>query len=105
MDQVLALRPFVPARDFDLSQRYYQALGFAVTLQDGQVAILKQESFSFILQNFYVKASAENLMIQLMIQLMVRDGDAWWRAADPARMAAEFDAPPPKPPAMQPWGM
>ncbi len=26
MDQVLALRPFVPAKDFALSKRFYQAL-------------------------------------------------------------------------------
>ena len=101
MDQVLALRPFVPAKDFDLSKRYYQALGFALTHQDADVAMLKAEGFSFILQNFYVQALAENFMMQLL----VRDADAWWRTADPAAVAGQFGIKPPKPPAMQPWGM
>jgi hypothetical protein len=101
MEQVLALRPFVPAKDFAISRRFYQALGFTPTHEDDQVTILKMESFSFILQNFYEKSLAENLMVQLM----VRDGAAWWQAHDPASLVASFGVKPPKPPAMQPWGL
>lgn len=72
MDQILALRPFVPAKDFDLSKRYYQALGFRLTHEDDSIAILKFDSFSFILQNYYAKEFAENFMVQLL----VRDVDA-----------------------------
>jgi catechol 2,3-dioxygenase-like lactoylglutathione lyase family enzyme len=101
MDKILALRPFVPARDFALSKRFYQALGFTLIHEDEQVAIPKLGAFSFILQNFYQKEFAANCMVQLM----VRDVDAWWRETDPARLEAEFGVPPPKPPAMQAWGM
>jgi catechol 2,3-dioxygenase-like lactoylglutathione lyase family enzyme len=101
MEQVLALRPFVPARDFDLSKRFYQALGFRPTHVDDEVAILKLESFSFILQNFFDKGLAE----KLMVQLLVRNGDAWWEQHEPAKLVASFGVKEPKPPAMQPWGL
>ena len=101
MDQVLSLRPFVPARDYPLSKRFYVALGFAITHEDADVTLLKTGAFSFILQNFDEPALAHNLMVQLL----VRDADAWWRATDPERIAAEFDTKPPKPPEMQPWGL
>jgi uncharacterized glyoxalase superfamily protein PhnB len=101
MEQVLALRPFVPAKDFALSRRYYEALGFATTHADDEVAILKMESFSFILQDRYDQALAE----KLMVQLLVRNTDSWWRAHDPASLLQGFGVKPPKPPAMQPWGL
>ena len=101
MDDVLALRPFVPAKDFALSKRFYQALGFAPTHEDAEIAILKLGSFSFILQNFYVAEFADNCMVQLL----VRDVDAWWRRIDGATLVAEFGVKPPRAPAMQSWGM
>jgi hypothetical protein len=101
MDQVLALRPFVPARDPSQSRRFYEALGFVATHSDNDVTMLKLENFSFILQNFYVKELAENLMMQLL----VRNADTWWTRIDAAKLAAEFSVRPPKAPAIQAWGM
>jgi len=101
MDQVLALRPFVPAKDFSLSKRFYQALGFRITMQDQTIAMLKCGGFSFILQNYYVKEFAENCVLQMM----VRDADAWWEQNDPASLVPEFGIQPPRPPALQSWGM
>jgi uncharacterized glyoxalase superfamily protein PhnB len=101
LDPVLALRPFVPARDFERSKRFYAALGFAPTHADEQICILKLGSFSFILQNYYVKEFAENCMVQLL----VRNADAWWQRIDAARLTAEFAVQEPRAPAMQDWGM
>jgi hypothetical protein len=101
MEQVLSLRPFVPARDYALSKRYYQALGFELTSENEQIAILKLGSFSFILQNFYVKEFAENCMVQLL----VRDANSWWERVDGARLVEEFAVQEPRAPVMQSWGM
>jgi catechol 2,3-dioxygenase-like lactoylglutathione lyase family enzyme len=99
---LLALRPFVPAQDFDRSVRYYQALGFRLTHRDSDVAMLKLDAQGFILQNFYAKELAENLMLQVL----VRDLDGWWADhVDAAKLVADFGVKPPKPPAMQAWGM
>jgi predicted lactoylglutathione lyase len=53
MDQVLSLRPFVPARDFAVSKRFYAGLGFRLSHEGEDVAMLKLGGCSFILQNFY----------------------------------------------------
>ncbi len=101
MEQVLGLRPFVPAKDMAASRRFYEALGFVATHSDKQITILKLESFSFILQDFYVKEFAENLMVQLL----VRNVDAWWERVDAAELAKNFGVKEPRAPAMQDWGM
>jgi catechol 2,3-dioxygenase-like lactoylglutathione lyase family enzyme len=101
MEEVLALRPFVPARDMARSVRFYEALGFTTTHTGPDVTMLKMESFGFILQNFYRKELAENLMIQLM----VRNVDAWWARVDAGGLEADFAVAPPRAPAMQSWGL
>lgn len=101
MDQVLALRPFVPARDFALSKRFCQALGFALTHDAGGIAFPKLGGFRFILQDFHVQAAAENLMLQVL----VRDVAAWWRGLDAGVLVREFGVQPPRAQALQGWGM
>lgn len=101
MEQILALRPFVPAKDYGLSKRYYRELGFKPTMEQDDVSLLKMESFSFILQNAYEKLLAENLMLQLL----VRNVDAWWEQHDPGRLVGSFSVKAPRAPAMQPWGL
>jgi len=101
MEQILGIRPFVPARDFAVAKRFYRMLGFAMTLEQAEIAIFKLESFSFILQNFYVKDFAENCMVQLL----VRDVEAWWQRIDGPKLVSEFEVKEPRAPAMQSWGM
>ena len=101
MDQILAIRPFVPAKDFDASKHFYRALGFTLTHEDESIAILKLGSFSFILQNSYSKEFAENCMIQLL----VRDVDSWWQKAKPSELVDQFSVNAPREPALQSWGM
>ena len=40
-------RPFLPAKDFDLSKRFYEALGFAKVLDD-EVAIFRIGASGFV---------------------------------------------------------
>lgn len=93
-------RPFLPAKDFDLSKRFYEALGFEKIL-DGDVAIFRAGSGGFILQRHYQKEWAQNFMMQLMVD----DLDAWWDHIKALDLAGRFGVPPPKAPAMQPWGL
>jgi len=59
-------RPFIPAKDFELSKRFYEALGFEKVL-DSEVAIFHAGPGGFILQRYYQKEWAENFMMQLMV--------------------------------------
>lgn len=101
MDQILAIRSFVPAKDFALSKRFYQALGFRLTHADEKIAMLKLDSFSFILLNHYVKEAAEDCMMQLL----VRNADTCWENLQPEKLVEEYSLKPPRPPAMQEWGL
>ena len=94
------VRPFVPSKDFDLSKRFYEALGFEKVL-DGEVAIFNAGSGGFILQQRFQQDWAENCMMQLMVD----DLDAWWARIESLQLAERFGVQQPRPPAVQPWGL
>ncbi len=93
-------RAFLPAKDFDVSKAFYEALGFEKLL-DGDVAIYGMGSSGFILQQGYQKEWAENFMMQLMVD----DLDAWWTHIQGLDLPGKFNVQVPRPPAMQPWGL
>jgi len=93
-------RPFLPTKDFDLSRRFYEALGFEKTL-DGEVAIFNAGSGGFILQRHFQADWAANFMMQLMVD----DLTMWWAHIESLDLSTRFGVPPPKAPAMQPWGL
>ena len=93
-------RPFLPAKDFALSKRFYEALGFTKVLDD-EVAIFRIGNSGFVLQNYFQKEWAENFMMQLMVD----DLDAWWAHVSSLGLPARFGVPEPRPPAVQPWGL
>jgi catechol 2,3-dioxygenase-like lactoylglutathione lyase family enzyme len=95
-----AARPFLPAKNFETSRAFYEALGFRKLL-DGDVAIFGVGASGFILQPFYMKDWATNWMMQLMVD----DLDAWWAHIEALDLPGKFGVQPPKPPAMQPWGL
>ncbi|BDA85339.1 glyoxalase [Aureimonas sp. SA4125] len=95
------LRPFVPAKNYDRSRQFYEALGFVAGLATDRITVMAHGDDGFLLQNFYQKDLAENLMIQLAIS----DLAGWWQRHDPEQVAARFGAKPPSGPALQPWGL
>jgi predicted enzyme related to lactoylglutathione lyase len=98
MDETL--RPFLPARDFDTSKAFYEALGFEKLL-DADVAIFKVGSGGFLLQRYYQKEWADNCMMQLMVD----DLDAWWARIESLDLVTAFGVRPPRPPRLQSWGL
>jgi hypothetical protein len=52
---VQAMRPMVPAKDFDTSQRFYVELGFGARTLTDRLVEMRLGVFSFILQNYYVR--------------------------------------------------
>jgi catechol 2,3-dioxygenase-like lactoylglutathione lyase family enzyme len=94
-------RPFLPARDFETSKAFYEALGFKKELDDDEVAIFRIGATSFLLQNHFQREWAENFMMQLLVD----DIDAWWLHIVSLDLPARFGVSAPKPPVMQPWGL
>jgi catechol 2,3-dioxygenase-like lactoylglutathione lyase family enzyme len=94
------VRPFLPAKDFELSKRFYEALGFEKRL-DADVAVFRVGRGEFLLQAYYQKDWADNFMMQLMVD----DLDAWWSLIQALDLPGRFGVTPPKAPALQPWGL
>jgi len=93
-------RAFLPTEDFAVSRAFYEALGFEKLL-DTEVAIFRIGATAFILTRPHDPAEAGNFMMQLMVD----DLDAWWAHIERLDLPARFGVAPPRPPAMQPWGL
>jgi catechol 2,3-dioxygenase-like lactoylglutathione lyase family enzyme len=94
------IKAFVPARDFALSKRFYEDLGFTIAWSESDLAYLHRGDCSFLLQNFYNSEHAGNFMMHLL----VADVDAWWRHVKESQLAAKYDVRA-EPPDERPWGM
>lgn len=61
------IRPFVPAKDFDISKDFYVSLGFTLKWSDANLALLEMAGQRFYLQRYYVKEWAENCMLHITV--------------------------------------
>ena len=94
------IKAFVPARDFALSKRFYEDLGFTIAWSDSDLAYLRCGNCSFLLQNFYNPEHAGNFMMHLL----VADVEAWWQHVENSQLRAQYDVRA-EPPVDRPWGM
>jgi uncharacterized glyoxalase superfamily protein PhnB len=98
---VVAIRPFVPAKDLEASFAFYVDIGFNARRLDDELAVMEMGGFSFFLQKFYVEEHAHNFMMQLM----VKDLDAWWERIHGLELPAKYEVKEPIGPKVQPWGL
>jgi uncharacterized glyoxalase superfamily protein PhnB len=61
-------------------------VGFTLASDRDGIAYFHHENVSFLLQKFYVKEFAENLMLHLLVQ----DVDAWWSKLNDAGVAEKY---------------
>ena len=101
----IELKAFLPARDFELSKQFYQDLGFTLCWgAEGDLAYLhygdhgSHGKIGFLLQRFYVKEFAENLMMHLL----VKDVDAWWNDIQEKKIVEKYGVRA-EPPEDRPW--
>jgi predicted lactoylglutathione lyase len=65
---VTDIKPFIPAKDFELSQSFYQELGWISTWSDDDIAVMANSEHRFYLQNYYVKKWADNSMLYIGVE-------------------------------------
>jgi hypothetical protein len=97
---VKAMRPMVPAKDFEISKKFYLELGFrAQTLAD-RVVEMHLGAYSFILQDYYVEEWANNFVMHVS----VADLGHWWQHICALDLTSRYGvkAGPPK---QESWGM
>ncbi|MEO8011097.1 MAG: VOC family protein [Dokdonella sp.] len=95
---VVEVKAFVPARDFTRSMAFYTALGFTRGSEGHGIASFHGGSASFLLQDFFVRAHADNFQMHLRVVDVAR-----WHA-QASEVARAFDVRISEP-EDQPWAM
>jgi catechol 2,3-dioxygenase-like lactoylglutathione lyase family enzyme len=58
-----SIRPFIGAKNYELSRKFYQDLGFRESILSADMSYFNTEGIGFYLQDAYVKDWIENSMI------------------------------------------
>jgi len=98
--KVTEVKAFIPAKDFALSQRFYQDMGFTMASVGGGVAYFHYGDAAFLLQDFYHPELAGNLMMHLLVE----DVDVWHATLRETGLAERYGVNIGEI-KLQPWGM
>jgi hypothetical protein len=86
MPAIRDFKVYMPARDFELSKRFYSALGFKMSEGWGGTADFELNGSRFRLQNYYVKDWAENFMVVIGVD----DVPDWHRHVQSVAASGQF---------------
>jgi catechol 2,3-dioxygenase-like lactoylglutathione lyase family enzyme len=70
-----SIRPFIGAKDYEISRRFYRDLGFQESVLSADMSLFKTDQIGFYLQNAYVKDWIDNSMIFLEVE----DVENYWK--------------------------
>lgn len=70
-----SIRPFIGAKNFEISRSFYRDLGFKETVLSPQFSVFKSGSNAFYLQDAYVKDWIDNTMIFMEVDDVTRFWD------------------------------
>ncbi len=73
--KAISIRPFVGAKDFELSRNFYRDLGFLEEVLSPNMSVFKTDGIAFYLQDAYVKDWIDNTMIFLEVE----DVEQFWQ--------------------------
>ena len=65
---VTEIKAFVPAADFDVSKRFYAALGFEIPWSSADLAYVRHGNTSFLLQAFNQPDFIKNFQMHLLVE-------------------------------------
>ncbi len=69
------IEPFLPAKDYEISRSFYQAMGFQITYEEANMVRFEASTIAFFINRAYHKEWAENTMVQLK----VHDIESWYQ--------------------------
>ncbi len=82
-----SIRPFIGAKDFDLSRCFYRDLGFDETVLSDDMSVFKTNGIAFYLQDAYVKDWIDNTMIFLEVD----DVSRHWKELSALELPGRYD--------------
>lgn len=97
--EILAFRPFLPAKEYETSLRFYRTIGFEAHPLGEAMVHLSLGPHAFILH--YV----DEWVDKPVMHVLVKDVHAWWKHFDSLDLATQFGVSAPGPPRVEPWGL
>ena len=94
------IKAFVPAKDFELSKRFYEDLGFSKASDADGIAYFHIETCSFLLQDFYEPDHCQNFMMHLLVE----DARSWHQLVITSGVVEKYQVTVSEV-VEQPWGM
>ncbi|RZM21361.1 MAG: glyoxalase [Pedobacter sp.] len=64
----ISIRPFIGAKDFELSRRFYKDLGFQEVVISAKMSLFKTQEVGFYLQDAYVRDWVDNTMVFVEVE-------------------------------------
>lgn len=99
--KALDVKIFIPAKNFNTSLAFYTQLGWQLNWEhDGGLAELELAGARLFLQNFYVKAWAENFMLYIPVE----NAQAWYEHVTKLIESGDFPKARVAPPKLQDHG-
>ena len=96
----LSIRPFIGARDFAVSRRFYRAFGFTEVVLSPGMSYLSLQSVGFYLQDVYVQDWVDNTMLFLE----VADVEQYWVELAALNLPGEYEGVRVTPIRQEVWG-
>jgi hypothetical protein len=98
---VRSMRPVVPAKDFEVSKRFYVDLGFQGRPLTDNLVEMSLGGYAFILQNYYVQEWADNVVMHMLVS----DLSLWWNHIVALDLPSRYGVRSPRAPQLEDWGL
>jgi len=82
-----SIRPFIGAKDFNLSRSFYRDLGFQESILFHNMSLFQTNGLGFYLQDAYVKDWIDNTMIFLEVE----DVDRHWKELSALDLSGRYE--------------
>jgi len=96
----ISIRPFIGAKNFEVSRSFYRDLGFQEVILGHNFSYFKTEGIGFYLQDAYVKDWVDNSMIFLEVD----DTDRYYDELLKLNLTQKYDGVRLTPVKVLPWG-
>ncbi|CAH0211003.1 glyoxalase [Chryseobacterium sp. Bi04] len=84
--QIKSIRPFIGAKDFEISRNFYRDLGFGEVILEPKLSLFSLQGICFYLQDYYAKDWIENTMIFME----VADTDEFWNELQALNLTEKY---------------
>jgi catechol 2,3-dioxygenase-like lactoylglutathione lyase family enzyme len=82
-----SIRPFIGAKNYELSRKFYQDLGFRESILSADMSYFKTDGIGFYLQDAYVKDWVDNTMIFMEVD----DVNRFWNELLALELTSKYD--------------